>query len=364
MDGNRDNLNAMKISVIGAGNGGQAIAGFCAARGATVCLYNHRWERLSSIATKGCIHLTGALDVVGNLNLLTDDIEKAVSFAEVIMVATTASAHREIARQMSPFLKNDQVIVLNPGRTFGLLEFCSVLQECRSSLRAYVAEAQTLVYACREQTPGNVNVIGVKDRVLLAGRNKEETLRVIEKLSCIYSCFIPSTLAQTSLENIGAIFHPPVVLFNAATIERNTPFYFYRDMTPNIASFIQKLDQERLQLGKVLGIELMPVVEWIKYAYPATVGENLCERMRNNPAYHDILAPGSIFTRQLTEDIPTGLLPMSELAHMLGVKTPLMDAIIDIASSLLNVDFKNSGRTLNNLRLSGMNKEDIIKLLS
>lgn len=362
MAGNKCEFDTMKISVIGAGNGGQAIAGFCAAMGASVCLYNHRWERISSIA--GHIHLVGAIKMTGNLDLLTDNIEKAVSFADIIMIATTASAHRELARLMSPYLRDGQIIILNPGRTLGLLEYCSVLHEYNPTLRVYAAEAQTLVYACREQSPGCINIIGVKERVLLAGRSKEETNLVIEKLRPIYSCFIPATLAQTSLENIGAIFHPPVVLFNAATIERNTPFYFYRDMTPNIAAFIQKLDQERLMLGKAVGVDLMPVNDWIKYAYPATVGDDLCERMRNNPAYHDILAPGSIFTRQLTEDIPTGLLPMSELARMLGVQTPLMDAIVEISISLLGIDLRKNGRTLKNLGLSNMNKQDIIELLS
>ena len=354
----------MKIAVIGAGNGGQAIAGFCAARGASVCLYNHRRERISSIALSRQIHLRGALNVTGQLDLVTDCMEEAISFADVLMVVTTASAHRDLARLMSPYLKDGQTIVLNPGRTFGLLEYLSVLSDNRPSLNVNVAEAQTLIYACREQSPGNVNVIGVKDRVLLAGRSRTETEKIIETLRPVYSCFVPATLAQTSLENIGAIFHPPVVLFNAATIERNTPFYFYRDMTPNIAAFIQKLDQERLFLGKAVGVSLMPVVDWIKYAYPATEGNNLCERMRNNPAYHDILAPGSIFTRQLTEDIPTGILPMSELAHWIGIKTPLMDAIVEISSSLLGIDFRINGRTMKNLQLLNKSKQDIIELLS
>ena len=82
-----------------------------------------------------------------------------------------------------------------------------------------------------------------------------------------------------------------------------------------------------------------------------------------NPAYHDIKAPGSIFTRQLTEDIPTGLLPMSELGHLAGVETPLMDSIITIVSSLLGFDFRKNGRTLENLGLGDKNKQQVIELL-
>lgn len=31
-------------------------------------------------------------------------------------------------------------------------------------------------------------------------------------------------------------------------------------MTPNVASFIKKLDQERLSIGKEFGVDLMPVM--------------------------------------------------------------------------------------------------------
>lgn len=357
-------ISSFKISVIGAGNGGQAIAGYMASLGIPVCLYNHQWKRISDIAKTHRIYLKGTIECVGIIEKVTDDIREAVEFGEVILVATTASAHREITELMCPYFKDGQVVILNPGRTCGLLDVLSVLRRERPTLRIYLGEAQTLIYACREIAPGVVNIIGIKERVLLAGRDKQETEYLIEKMHPVYDCFIPANLVQTSMENIGAIFHPPVVLFNAATIERNTPFYFYRDMTPNVATFIQKLDQERLNIGKAFGVDLMPVEEWIQYAYPDTVGDTLCERMRNNPAYHDILAPGSIFTRQLTEDIPTGLIPMSELARLAQVPTPLMDAIITLSSSLLGIDFRVKGRTLENLGLSHLDKNSIINLLS
>lgn len=46
-------------------------------------------------------------------------------------------------------------------------------------------------------------------------------------LNSVFNCFIPSeNVLKTSLENIGAIFHPSIVLFNAAAIEREYHFYF------------------------------------------------------------------------------------------------------------------------------------------
>ena len=132
-------------------------------------------------------------------------------------------------------------------------------------------------------------------------------------------------------------------------------------MTPQVSFFIEKLDSERIEIGKAFNIQLMSVSDWIVYAYPKTKGTTLCDRMRNNPAYYDILGPGSIFVRQLTEDIPTGLVPMSQLARLCGVKTPLIDSVILLSSALLGINFTEQGRTLESLGLVKEDKNSLLK---
>ena len=86
--------------------------------------------------------------------------------------------------------------------------------------------------------------------------------------------------------------------------------------------------------------------------------------MRNNPAYHDIKSPSTIFTRQLTEDIPTGVLPIMELGQAAGVKTPLLESMVNICEGLLNMDLHQNGRILKNLGLEGKTKEEIINYIT
>ena len=355
----------MRISVIGIGNGGQAIAGWLSMRGNEVTLYGRNPEVVDKISSTGEVRLTGAIVGVGPLYGVTTNIHKAVQRAKIIMVVTTANAHREIASQIAEDLEDGQIIILNPGRTGGALEFKQTLEASGCKVRVYVAEAQSLVYACRLIKNGVVNIIGIKDKVLLSAVPASDTEYILQKIAPIYPCFCAAkNVLQTSLENIGAMFHPCVLLFNAATIERHNDFWFYRDMTPQIADFIEKIDQERLSVGKAYGIDLLSVSEWISYAYPGTQGKTLCEKMINNPAYRDIKSPSTIFSRQLTEDIPTGLLPIAELGEIADVQVTLMRSMINICSGLLGIDFYKNGRTLNHLGLSGMSKDEIIGYLS
>lgn len=355
----------MKITVIGAGNGGQAIAGYLGLSGYKVSLYDIDVPKIKELQKKGGIQLEGCIEGFGNIGCITTDIAEAVKDAEIVMVTTVANAHMAVAKSIAPFITDGQIIILNPGRTCGAIVFKQMLAECGCNKRYYLGEAQTLVYACRVIENGVVNIIGIKDEVLLAGLPASDTDYILERINYIYPCFTKTdNVLRTSLENIGAMFHPCVLLFNAATIERNEVFWFYRDMTEQVAEFIEKFDAERLAVGKAYDIDLLSVKDWIKFAYKDTEGDTLCERMRNNPAYHDIKSPSTIFTRQLTEDIPTGVLPIMQLGKAAGVKTPLLESMVNICEGLLNMDLHTNGRSLKNLGLEDMNKEEILKFVS
>jgi opine dehydrogenase len=352
----------MKVAVIGAGNGGQAMAGYLSITGHDVSLCDINESIVHSLSVKGSIQLEGQLNGLGKINLITTDLQQTICGAEVIMIATTANAHRLLAKHLSNYLEDEQIVVLNPGRTGGALEFQQEVKRNNFSKRIYLAEAQTLVYACRIIEQGTVNIVGVKDKVLLAALPSSDTEHVLNKLDKLYNCFIPaSNVLTTSLENIGAIFHPSVVLFNAAAIERGNIFYFYRDMTPSIASFIEQVDLERINLGKAYGIKLISAKEWVSFAYDNIAGETLCEKMKNNPAYYDIYAPKSIACRQLTEDIPTGIVPMIELGEIAGLEMPLFKSLLSISSSLLKTDFCKIGRNLASMGLQNCRVNDILK---
>ena len=355
----------MKIAVIGAGNGGQSIAGYLALQGYETSLYDIDVQKIDILKQKGGIELTGRIEGFGKIDCITTDIAEAVKGATIVMVTTVANAHRAVAKSMAPYVEEGVTIILNPGRTCGALVFNQTLQTQGCTKRYYLGEAQTLVYACRVIENGKVNIIGVKDEVFLSGLPASDTDYILSKINPMYPCFVKAdNVLRTSLENIGAMFHPCVCLFNAATIERQDEFWFYRDMTEQVARFIEKFDQERLAVGKAYGVDLLSVTEWIKFAYKDTEGDTLCERMKNNPAYHDIKAPGTIFTRQLTEDIPTGVLPIMELGKAAGVEVPLLTSMVNTIEALLDIDLHTNGRSLKNLGLEGKSKDEILNFIT
>jgi opine dehydrogenase len=352
-------------AVLAAGNGGQALAASLALQGCETRLWNRSPDRLEAIRDNKTIVLRGAIECASRLSLVTTNLEDAVRGAHLIFVASTADAHAGIAHALAPFLCDGQIVLLNPGRTGGALEMTAIVSRRRPDVRIFIAEAQSLVYACRIEQPGVVRVIGAKDYVPVAAVPASDTRRVIERVRPLFPMFAPAEHAlHTSFENIGSIFHPAVLLFNAAAIERGTKFYFYQDMTPAVAEFLMALDAERLRIGAAYGLSLLSIEDWIRKAYPATRGDNICELMRNNPAYNEIRAPETLDSRLLREDIPTGLVPFVAFARAAGVKAPLMEALVHIGSALLKRDFEAEGRSLRSMGLEGMSPAEILAKVS
>ena len=63
--------------------------------------------------------------------------------------------------------------------------------------------------------------------------------------------------------------------------------------------------------------------------------------------------PPSLQHKYVIEDVPCGLVAMSELGRAAGVTTPVIDSLITLTSTMLRRDFRSEGRNLAQLGLSG-----------
>ena len=91
--------------------------------------------------------------------------------------------------------------------------------------------------------------------------------------------------------------------------------------------------------------------------------ENYSTGYSTAPGFLGIGAQSQLEHRYLTEDVGYSLIFLTDLAAHLGVPTPVMDAVIAIASVLLARDFRGEGmRTMNTLGLNGMSRQELAVL--
>ena len=352
-----------KIAVIGAGNGGSAIAAHLSASGIEVRLCDLFPSYLEGIITEGGITLTEEdRTEKHSLFMVTTDIEAAIAGVRLIMVVTPSFTHKMIAEACCHALKDGQIIVLNPGRTAGAIDFLNTIRTNGCTADVTIAEAQTLIYACRKTGPASVEIYGVKKKLLLGVFPAVRTMDVLAVLREIYPQFIPAkNCLETSFSNIGALFHPTPVLLNIGRIESDPDdFRYYIDgISPSVAELIQRIDGERQAVARAYGVSVLSAEEWMRESYDTT-GNSLYELLQNNHAYHDIKAPHTIQARYVTEDVPMSLVPISELGRIAAVPTPIIDSVICLTSAIYGREFRAEGRCARNLGIEGMNTAGIL----
>ncbi len=318
-------------------------------------LYNKFENEIADLQNVRGVTCEEAIEGFSALELITTDIAPVIADAEFIFVVVPASAHAFMAEACAPHLRDDQVIILNPGRTGGALEFRNVLNRLGVKARVFVAEAQTLLYTCRISGPARVRISSVKNQVKLAAFPARDTAPVLERLNPLYPQFVAAAdVLETGLDNIGAMFHPTTTILSVGRIESGVPFEFYRDMTPSIARFIEAMDVERLAVAKAFDVHAQSACEWLGKSYPGITGDTLYDRIQSNVAYHGIAAPRSINTRYIWEDVPTGLVPMVALGRLANVDMPACVGLANVACALLGRNFWEEGRNISRLGIAGL----------
>lgn len=348
------------IAVLGAGHGGLAMAGHLALLGYKVNLFNRGEERLWGVKSSGGVELVGEVVGFGAVKMATNSMQEALSDANIIMVVVPALAHRWIAEQAAPYLRDGQMVVLHPGRTLGALEFKQVLDSLKVTADVIISEAQTFIYASRAIGPSQVKIFSIKHSIPVASIRAYLIPMVITQLRKFYPQFVPGdNIFKTSFDNIGSIFHPALCILNAGWIEDDAQFQFYHEgATESVSQVLEQVDKERIAVAGALGIRAFTAREWFYMAY-STAGATLFEAMRKNPGYRDIMAPRTLKMRYMEEDVPFSLVPIASVGKMFGIPTPTIDSLIHIASILNKKDYLSLGRTTESLGISGMSLRDL-----
>jgi opine dehydrogenase len=350
--------------ILGAGHGGLAMAGHLAIMGFRVNLYNRGRRRILPVIQRGGIKVEGEVKGFGKIDLASTNMKECMEEADVLMVVVPALAHSFIAETCAPYLKENQIVLLNPGRTGGALEFYNVLRKKELKKLPFIAEAQTFLYASRALGPAHAKIFSIKNSIPLATLPAYWIPGVQKIINRAFPQFIPGdNIFKTSFDNIGAIFHPALTILNAGWIEdTHGDFeYYIQGASESVARTLEKLDKERMAVAAALGIKALSARAWLYTAYSAT-GKDLYEAIHDNPGYLGINAPDRLHHRYVDEDVPMSLVPIASLGEMLKVETPTIRAVIHIASIMRGIDFWEIGRTVEKLGIKGMSIKEILLL--
>ena len=341
-----------RIAVIGAGNGGTAIAGDLTLAGHECRLFEfEEWAgNVTAVNEKGGIKVTGVAHTgFARVALATTDLSAAMDGAELIMVATQALTHARVAHAIAPLVRDGHVVILWPG-SGGSLEIRRVFDELGVKADVLLGEGATFPYCCRRlEGPGTVNIHRIDGpRNQVAALPAARTPELMAALKGVYDTVVPArSILEPALYNPNIIVHPAGALFNMGRIEHSKgEFWMYKEgITPSVKKIINGMDRERQAIMAALGYPPMTYEQVFTDLFNVSVAEF---------AVASSQGPFSMQDRYITEDVPMGVTLTASLGRKLGIPTPTYDSIIHVASLVNETDYYRTGRNLANLKLDGL----------
>ena len=347
------------VAVLGAGNGGKAMAADLTLRGHSVRLYDRFPEAVSDVQSRGGIFLHGsAQSEFAPIRTATSDLAEALEGADAAVVVVPAYAHEYLIDQLASHLADGQAVLFTPGY-LGSVLLRQRLAEQRPGLSVMVAETSSLPYACRLIGPAEVGLRGVKlalDMAACPASDNEATLEALQPLFPMLE--LAGNVLEVALGNPNPVSHVPTCLLNWGRMEgpRTTQWHDFEEwVTPTIHKMQGRLDSERLAVLAGLKLRGIDSEAWSQKVYGGKPKDALTTK-GEIPA-NALAVPD----RYITEDVPMGLVPLEALGRLAGVPTPVTSLLISLASELKEKDYRQAGRHLGALGWEGLSADQILE---
>lgn len=348
----------VRCGVVGAGNSAHALSCYLARQGHRVYLYARRAQQLAHLGPLPRLRASGQIEGTFPLAGAGSDPRLLAQECSTLFVCTTATAYPNVIEQIGPFLHGGHTLILFSSKLCGSLE----VERCLLQLgKPEVAVIETdALFACRLQADHSIWVRGFKGWNLFCSPRLSQTQAHRALIQRFFPQLEPAhNLLHRGLSDFGALAHALTVLVNVNSVDRGDPFlFYYQGFTENTVVLLEQLDGEFQSLARAYGCALLSASQLLHRYYQCETG-SLLQAMRTVPNYRHSLAPTTLSTRYLSEDVSCTLVPAQQLARLAGLETPMLDSIVAMASVLHRVDYRQQGRTLEKLGWGGCSAQEI-----
>ncbi|MCG8542425.1 MAG: NAD/NADP octopine/nopaline dehydrogenase family protein [Clostridia bacterium] len=393
-------LKDKPIAVLGAGAVGKAQAADCALAGAKVRICDlepFAKKTLFGVKEQGIKFYGQQLNLYGfersgvaKFDKVTTDVAEAVKGAGIIIITTPAVGHLPFFEKLIPALEDGQIVHIFPDN-YGSLLLRKMMREAGCKKDVIVGGWSSSTYGSRVDIKGGVVLphIRVYYRAItlrgasLPSSDQEAFLESTKYMGAMDAvtngdgAIGGDTVFDTGFSNVNPILHCPGTLLGVGTMENYGVIYgenkydfsiYTHAYCPSISQVQYTLYKEECAIAEAMGVGIQHFDKKQFFSRENILG---CEYMGMDYEipFEEIdeiqigTGPHTIDHRYVTEDIPVGCHVYHELGKKFGVKTPVIDSMINIASAMLERDFYKEGYTLDYLGVGHMDKEQLLDYL-
>jgi opine dehydrogenase len=355
------------IAVLGGGHGCHATAVELTEKGHRVRWWRRDASQFEAVRAAGGITIRdhrGTRKVP--IALMTGDLGEAVRAAELVVIPLPATTHPSLAPALAQVLEDGQVVFLPPG-TFGSWILASALESARPGTGVSFAETGTLPYLVRKHGPAEIVVSAYAKRLptgVLPAREAPRALSVLRRAyDSIEDC---GDALSGALMNAGPIIHPPLIIMNAGPLQHFPAWDIHNEGTqPAIRRTTDALDDERIAVRERLGYRAphFPLRNhYAKQGEEWMYGRAAHERLTDSGDWREKIELTT--HRYMLEDVALGLSLLASVGRWCGCPMRIGEGLLAIGSAIVGRDLYDSGRTLENLGLSTLDRTGMATVLN
>ena len=327
-----------------------------------------------------------------HFSLVTTDIKEAVQGSKLIIVAIPSVAHDTFFEKLVPVLEDGQIIHIIPDN-YGSLKLRKKMRELKSDKRVIIGGWSSAPYGTRVETEGGVmtSECWLVYRALtlrgaaLPSTDQEIFLNSSKYLGCFDSITqgdgptSGNTVLDIGFSNVNPVLHCPGTLLGVGVMEnwgvifggndKYTYSIYSHAYCKSIAEVQYAFFLEEVELAEKIGVGIQkyPKKNFLSRTSilgPEYMGDDCIVPFEEQYQTAYGTGPFSIHNRYITEDIPVGCHIYHELGKKYGVKTPVIDSMITLASVLTGQDFFESGLTLDDLGIGHLDEKQLLDYLN
>ncbi len=357
-----------RIAVLGGGNGAHTMAADLTLKGydVRICEAPEFEATFRTTLEQQGVKLIDAWgeERFVRVSKVTTDFGEAIEGVDYIMLAIPAMGHERFFSGILPYLQDGQTIVSWPGN-YSALRFAAVLHKEGMHKGITLAEGHTLPWGCRMEEPGKARIFVDAWKLLVAALPARETGRVLSDLEAMYPVAAGENVIATSMNNLNPIVHPIGCVLNAGWIDTlGKDFYFYgQGTTLSIARGIRAVYEEVKGVAEAMDVKMLEYPEETFWSKSTIMSYYFKAPFDKEGLVARISGPSSMKARYVTEDIPYGLVPAALLARKLGLATPIINAVIEIASVVNQTNYWEEGRSMEELGIAGFDGSELKQVL-
>lgn len=364
-------MSISKVAILGGGDDARMLASLSLAAGMQTTLFSAYGAELSALRQAGGITIRGAgpigtyqIDQDGIPSIKTTaELDSAVADADVLFLTGPVHKQRTYAMVLADHVRDGQVLVIAPGRTLGAAEVAWLLRVGGRRADVIIVEAQALPYWTRAQG-GTLHLSQTRPcaaATLPAGRAD-----VVAGLQPIMPNIVPvASIVHSSFADGSGLVEVPALLLGGPVMgdgmpelpEGGQPLDANRNFRTLIGAqhraVMASIAKERQHVAQAFGIRDLPTLdEWLDTHAGSAKGENT-RAVPSQAEAASIVRCATIGSH----------VPLASAGRMAGRATPATDAMITLASTVLDADIASAGRRLETTGITADTIEDARRII-